>query len=304
MPSLFCFGLGYSARHTIADWGGELDRIAGTLRDPGEAARIVRDGLAGKAIDAIAFDGTRAPPTIADKLAESDLLLVSVPPEPEGDPVLRCCAEAIAGSPRLHTIVYLSTVGVSGDLGGAWVDESTAPTPITERSAERLAAEQAWSALGRRAGKSMAILRLSGIYGPGRNALIQVAHSSARRIVKPGQVFNRVHVTDIAAAIRASFARRADGVFNVTDDAPTPPGEPIAFAAELLGVPPPPEVAFAHAARTMTPMALSFYGESKRVRNEKMKRALGVVLRYPTYREGLRALFEAGDHRREEAPGS
>ena len=136
-----------------------------------------------------------------------------------------------------------------------------------ERSRERLDAEQAWTALGARAGKPVAILRLSGIYGPGQNALMQVARGSAKRIDKPGQVFNRIHVADIAQAIDAAFARRADGIFNVTDDEPTPQGVPIAFAADLLGVAPPPEIPFAEAAKAMTPMALSFYGESKRVRN-------------------------------------
>jgi nucleoside-diphosphate-sugar epimerase len=140
-------------------------------------------------------------------------------------------------------------------------------------------------------------LRLSGIYGPGQNALLQVARGSARRIDKPGQFFNRIHVADIAQAIEAAFERGADGVFNVTDDDPTPQGVPVEFAAGLLGVVPPPQIPFAEAARTMTPMGLSFYGESKRVHNDRLKRELGVTLRHPTYREGLRALFEAGEGR-------
>ena len=143
---------------------------------------------------------------------------------------------------------------------------------------------------GQRAGKPVAIFRLSGIYGPGQNALIQVARGSARRIDKPGQVFNRIHVEDIAQAIDAAFTQRADGVFNVTDDEPTPQGVPVAFAADLLGVAPPPEMPFAEAAKSMSPMALSFYAESKRVRNDKLKRELGVHFRYPSYKEGLRAL--------------
>jgi nucleoside-diphosphate-sugar epimerase len=201
-------------------------------------------------------------------------------------------ADTIAAAPSLASIVYLSTVGVYGDHAGAWVDEATPPAPVSARSRERLAAEQAWAALGTQAGKAVAVLRLSGIYGPDRNALLQVARGTARRIDKPGQVFNRVHVADIAQAIEAAFAQRADGVFNVTDDAPTPPGEPTVFAAELLGVAPTPLVAFEEAAKTMSPMALSFYAESKRVRNDRMKRALGVRLRYPTYREGLSALLQ------------
>ena len=250
-----------------------------------------------KEIDAVAFDGATAP-DLDEKLDESDFLLVSVPPDRAGDPVLRHYAGALAGASRLRSIVYLSTVGVYGDHGGGWVDESTDPRPADGRSRERLDAERAWRALAADSGKTLATLRLSGIYGPGRNALIQVAGFTAKRIVKPGQIFNRIHVTDIAEAIQASLARRADGVFNVTDDEPTPQGEPIAFAAELLGIAPPPEIPFAEAAKTMTPMALSFYRESKRVRNDKMKREFGLSpLRYPTYREGLSALFAAGDHR-------
>ena len=194
----------------------------------------------------------------------------------------------------LSWIGYLSTVGVYGDHAGDWVDEETPATPVSPRSRERFEAEQAWTALGRRAGKAVAILRLSGIYGPGQNALVQVRRGSAKRIDRPGQVFNRIHVSDIAQAIDAAFVRHADGIFNVTDDEPTPQGVPIAAAAALLGVLPPPEVPFAEAAKAMTPMALSFYGESKRVRNAKLKHELGVALRYPTYREGLRALLDEG----------
>jgi len=297
MPNLFCFGLGYAARRAIADWDNDTDRIAGTVREVETAKRISRDGIGAKQIQAIAFDSAGHAPDIAAEFASIDLLLVSVPPDQQGDPVLRCFAEALARSPRLTTIVYLSTVGVYGDYHGAWVDESIEPRPVSERSRARLEAERAWAALATRTGRALAILRLAGIYGPGRNALIRVASLTAKRIVKPGQVFNHVHVADIAATIHASFAQRANGIFNVADDEPTAPGEPIRFAAELLGLAPPPEVRFEQVARTMSPMAQSFYGESKRVRNEKIKRELGVRLRYPTYREGLTALFAQGDHR-------
>jgi nucleoside-diphosphate-sugar epimerase len=151
-------------------------------------------------------------------------------------------------------------------------------------------AERAWQDLGDRRGIPVAILRLAGIYGPGQNALVQIASGRTRRIVKPGQIFNRIHVDDIAQAIDAAFARRASGLFNVADDEPTPPGEPIAFAAQLMGVAPPPEIAFDNAAASMSPMALSFWRECRRVHNDKLKRVLGVSLLYPTYRDGLRAL--------------
>jgi nucleoside-diphosphate-sugar epimerase len=295
MPNLFCFGLGTSAAHYIAEFGARFTRIAGTVRTREKAAAIAASRIGGN-IEALVFDGTDAAPEVVAAVTDASALLVSVPPR-ENDPVLTCFADTIAGAPHLRAIVYLSTVGVYGDHGGAWVDEATPPAPVSERSRERLGAEQAWAALGARAGKPVAILRLSGIYGPGQNALTQLARGTAKRIDKPGQVFNRIHVADIAQAIDAALARRADGIFNVTDDEPTAQGTPIAYAAGLLGVAPPPEIPFAEAAKAMTPMGLSFYGESKRVRNAKLKSELGIVLRYPTYREGLRALFAAGEGR-------
>ena len=298
MPTLFCFGLGYSAQHYIAEFGARFDRIAGTVRARAKAAAVAGAGVGGHKVEAFVFDG-EASPEVGAAVMDAAAVLVSVPPHEDGDPVLVHFAETIAGAPQLQAIVYLSTVGIYGDHGGAWIDETTPAAPVSDRSRERLAAEQQWSALGARARKAVAILRLSGIYGPGQNALMQVARGTAKRIDKPGQVFNRIHVADIGRAIDAAFARRANGVFNVTDDAPTPQGTPIAFAAELLGVAPPPEMPFAEAAESMSPMALSFYGESKRVRNDKLKRELGVALRYPTYREGLRGLFASQEGRSE-----
>jgi NAD-dependent epimerase/dehydratase family protein len=299
MANLFCFGIGYTAEHYVANWGIHLDRVAGTVRDGEKAARLTQSGLGATKVAAFAFDGVTGRGEIADQLAEADFLLVSIPPDAHGDPVLRLYGDALARAARLQAIVYLSTVGVYGDHDGGWVDETTAPMPVNQRSLARLDVERDWAALAAQAGKCLAILRLSGIYGPVRNALRQLASPAAKRILKPGQVFNRIHVADIADAIQASFARQADGIFNVTDDLPTPPGEPIAFAADLLGIAPPPEMPFEQAAKTMTAIALSFYGESKRVRNHKMKRELDLEpLRYPTYREGLRALFSAGDHQK------
>jgi len=299
MPTLFCFGLGYSAAHTIATFGARFDRIAGTVTTREKAAAIAAAGIGGHTVEAFVFDGSEAPPQINAALMNATAVLLSVPPRENGDPVLAQFADTVAAAPNLQTIVYLSTVGVYGDHGGGWVDETTRATPVLERGRERLAAEQAWAALGARAGTPVAILRLSGIYGPGQNALMQVSRGSAKRIDKPGQVFNRIHVADVAQAIDASFSRRADGVFNVTDDEPTAQGAPIALAADLLGVAPPPHIPFAEAAQEMSPMALSFYGECKRVKNAKLKCELGIDLRYPTYRDGLRALFADGDGRSE-----
>ena len=181
-----------------------------------------------------------------------------------------------------------------GDHKGEWVDETTKPAPVSERSRERFAAEQEWIALGKRAEKAVVILRLSGIYGPGQNAIAQLRSGRAKRIDRPGQFFNRIHVADIAQAIDAAIAKSANGILNVTDDKPTAQGVPIAFAAELLGIEPPPQIPFAEAAKDMNEMALSFYGESKRVRNDRLKRELGVTLRYPSFREGLRGLLASG----------
>lgn len=294
MSSLFCFGLGYSASHYVTMFGGRFDRLGGTVTTREKAAAIASAGIGGHRVEAFVFDGGDMTPELTAAVTDAHALVVSVPPAGSGDPVLAACATTIAGAPDLLGIVYLSTVGVYGDHAGAWVDEATPAAPVSARSRDRLAAEQAWTALGARAGKPVAILRLSGIYGPGQNALIQVQRGSARRIDKPGQVFNRIHVGDIAQAIDAALVRRASGLFNVTDDEPTAQGVPIAFAAELLGVAPPPELPFAQAAQGMSPMALSFYDESKRVRNAKLKTELGVTLRYPTYREGLRALLQDG----------
>jgi nucleoside-diphosphate-sugar epimerase len=288
---LICFGLGYSAQHFVEIFGWKkFDRIVGTVRGA-ERAAALQAHPSGR-LKALIFDGSAVTPDLRSAIAESDAALVSVPPDDNGDSVLRACGDILAQAQRLRAIVYLSTIGVYGDRGGAWVDETTPPQPGAARSRERLAAEQAWLDFGARHNIAVAILRLAGIYGPGQNALVQIASGKARRIVKPGQVFNRIHVGDIAQAIDAAFTRRASGIFNVADDEPTPPADPIVFAAQLMGVEPPPEIPFAQAAVTMSPMALSFWQECRRVKNDKLKRELGVSLRYPTYREGLRALFE------------
>jgi nucleoside-diphosphate-sugar epimerase len=289
---LICFGLGYSAEHFVEEFGRKrFDRIVGTVRGA-ERAAALNVHPSGR-LTALIFDGSLATPDLRSAIAEADAALVSVPPDENGDPVLHACGDVLAHAQRLRGIVYLSTIGVYGDRGGAWVDEETPPQPGAARSRERLAAEQAWQEFGTRHNIAVAILRLAGIYGPGQNALVQIASGKARRIVKPGQVFNRIHVGDIAEAIDAAFTRQASGIFNVADDEPTPPADPIVFAAQLMRVEPPPEIPFEQAAPSMSPMVLSFWQECRRARNDKLKRELGVSLRYPTYREGLRALFEA-----------
>jgi nucleoside-diphosphate-sugar epimerase len=291
MSTLICFGLGYSAEHFVAAFGDGFDRIVGTVRTA-ERATVLNAHLAGR-LKALIFDVAVAPPELSTAIADAEFVLCSVPPDEAGDPVLAAFGDAFSHARRLRSIVYLSTVGVYGDHGGEWVDEETPAKPESPRSRVRLAAERAWQELGAHRGIAVAILRLAGIYGPGQNALTQIARGTARRIVKPGQVFNRIHVDDIAQAIDAAFAAAASGIFNIADDEPTPAGEPLAFAARLLGVEPPPEIPFDQATSSMSPMALSFWQECRRVRNQKLKRDLGVVLRYPTYREGLRFLSEA-----------
>jgi len=285
MQTLVCLGLGYCAAHYVSI-SKQFDRVIGTTRSLRDTAHPNE-----RRVELIAFDGTTASAEIIARVEESDVLLISAPPGESGDPVLACLAAAIARG-RTRAIVYLSTIGVYGDSGGAWVDEDTEPRPESPRSVARVAAEEAWRRFGAEHGKSVAILRLAGIYGPGRNAFVTLANGTAHRIVKPGQVFNRIHVTDITQAIEACFVQPIAGVFNLADDEPAPPQDVIAFAADLMGKAPPPEIPFDQARAGMSAMAQSFYAENRRVRNGKLKQTLGVRLAYPTYREGLRALFD------------
>jgi nucleoside-diphosphate-sugar epimerase len=281
---LFIFGLGYSglaiARAAqAAGWS-----VAGTVRTADKAASLRAHG-----IEAHPFDGSR--PVDPAVLRDTAHVLCTIAPGSGGDPALGASAGALRDAGWLG---YLSTTGVYGDRGGAWVDEDTPPRPAQPRSVERLAAEQAWQALGQRSGAAVTLFRLPGIYGPGRSALDQVRAGTARRIDKPGQVFSRIHVADIAGAVLAAMARDGSGgIFNVADDLPAPSGDVVAYACELLGRPVPPAIPWAEAEPTLGPMARSFYAESRRVRNERMKRELGVTLRYPTYREGLEAILAA-----------
>ncbi|MCZ0735904.1 SDR family oxidoreductase [Phreatobacter sp. AB_2022a] len=292
MTTLLIFGLGYSSQATVRAAEGRYDKIVATVRTADRAARFTANGVAGQPVTALPFDGSDLSEALAAAIGEADDVLVSAPPDASGDPVLKRCAAALAAR-RPRAIAYLSTVGVYGDHGGGWVDETTAPKPVSPRSVERLEAEAAWTAFGRSAGVPVSILRLSGIYGPGNNALVNVARGTARRIIKPGQVFNRIHVDDIAAAVLASFDKRFDGVVNVTDDEPAPAQDVVAYAAELLGVAVPPDIPIEAAG--LSPMGLSFYGECKRVANRRLKGELSVNLKHPNFRTALRALAAGGD---------
>jgi len=286
MTTLLCFGLGYSARRYVADFGASYSSIFGTSRSaerPGELAETRETPN----MTRLMFDGTRVSNDLVSALRRADHVLISIPPGPRGDPVLQTLSEEFAWLPQLQTIVYLSSVGVYGDRAGAEVDETTPPAPKAQRTLARHAAERAWQALAGEIGKPLAVLRLAGIYGPGRNVLVKLAEGRALRVVKPDQVFNRIHVADVGQAIEAAFARRANGVFNVADDEPCGADDIIVYAAQLMGMEPPPTISFSDAAASMSPMARSFYAENKRVRNEKLKKELGVRLLYPSYRCGL-----------------
>lgn len=282
--NLFIFGLGFTGRRFAERARDRFQTVRGTVTDPASAARIATEtGFTMRAFGPEADD-----PRIADDLADTDALLVSAPPSERGDPVLRRYEDAIAAS-RVGWIGYLSTIGVYGDQGGAWIDEATPAAPRSARSRIRLEAEAAWFDLGARTGKAVQVFRLSGIYGPGRNPIVKLREGRSQRIVKAGQVFNRIHVDDIATTLMASLDRpRPGAVYNVTDDEPAPPQIVTEHAAALASLPLPPEVDFETA--DLSPMARSFYGENKRVRNRLIRDELGVALAYPTYREGLAAL--------------
>ena len=287
--NLFVFGMGYSARAVHRRMAARLDHISGTTRSAQKAAGLEEGG-----IEAFVFDGARRDPRIAEALPSANHVLASIGPDEtlDGvcDPVLRHYRNDLTAA-RPVAVVYLSTVGVYGDHGGAWVDEESPCRPVSKRSKWRLAAEAAWQRFATETGIPVAIIRLSGIYGPGRGLFQKLKEGTSRRIIKPGQVFNRIHVDDIAQITEAAFDRRASGLFNGTDDEPAPPQDVIVHAAGLLGIEPPPEVPFEDA--DLSAMARTFYGENKRVRNEKIKTELGVSLAFPTYREGLAAILAA-----------
>ena len=286
MNRLFAFGLGFSALTLAKRLSAEGWQIAGTARDDGKVERLRREGY-----DVVRFSGDAGDKALAQHLAGATHLIHSIPPGPGGDPVLNSFREEIAALPSLEWAGYLSTVGVYGDQEGGWVDESTAPNPNSARAGARVAAEQDWLQFGRETGVPVHVFRLAGIYGPGRCVFDKLRAGTARRINKDGQVFSRIHVEDIASVLEASIERpRGGAIYNVADDEPAAPGDVVAYAAELMGMPPPPEIAFADA--DLTPMARSFYEGSRRIKNARIKSELGVKLRYPTYREGLTALLE------------
>jgi nucleoside-diphosphate-sugar epimerase len=289
---VFIFGAGYSGK-AFSRANPQSIPVLGTTRSLEKFHALKLAGT-----KPLLFDGALTS-EIGDALAKTTHLVISVAPDEAGDPVLNAAGEAIrARMPALQWIGYLSTVGVYGDHDGAWVDETAECKPVSKRSVMRAAAEQEWLKLGQAIGKPVAILRLSGIYGPGRNALVNLEDGTARRLVKPGQVFNRIHCDDIAGALWQLIGGNTGGIFNVTDDEPAPPQDVVAYAAGLMGVEPPPEIAFETA--QLSPMARSFYGENKRVANAAIK-AAGYRFRFPDYRAAFDHMWASGDWREGEA---
>lgn len=291
---LFVFGLGFSARAFASQMHAKGWQVSGTTRSADKAEVLHAEGF-----EPFLYAG-KPNAEIAAALAAADAILISIAPDPEGanghmayggDLVLTDFADTFKTLPKKPWLGYLSTVGVYGNHDGAWVDETGECRPISKRSRARVAAENAWQALAKSVNLKLGIFRLSGIYGPGRNPLEKVARGAGRRINKPGQVFNRIHVDDIAQALVAAVEKNCEGVFNITDDEPAPPQDVVAHAAELLNMDVPPLIPFEDA--ELSAMGRSFYGENKRVSNAKSKTVLGMQYTVPNYRSGMkRALHD------------
>ena len=280
---MLVFGHGYCAGFLTPLLRARGWQVLGTTR--GDPDRVAQAGAL-----PLIWPGDDA--RLHKEIATADAILVSAAPGPGGDPVLAAFHDDLVGA-KPRWLGYLSTTGVYGDRNGGWVDEDSPLDATGPRGQTRIRAEGDWRSLADRAGLPLHIFRLAGIYGPGRGPFEKVRNGTARRIIKPGQVFSRIHAEDIAQVLLASLDRPAPGTaYNLCDDDPAPPQDVLAHAAELLGLPPPPQVAFEDA--QMTPMARSFYADSKRVSNRRIKEDLGIVLRHPDYRSGLAAIL-AGD---------
>ena len=283
--NLFCFGLGYCADYLSAKLIKQGWQVSATCRTSEKAAVLEALG-----IRPVLLSGKKV--TVTD-LGKADHILISAPPEQDGsDPVLNFAEAALAAlQDQIKWVGYLSTTGVYGDHQGAWIDEETPPGLLSERGQRRVVADAQWAATG----LPMHYFRLAGIYGPGRNSLRALQNGTARRVVKQGQVFSRIHLVDITRILEASMANpNAGRAYSVCDDTPAPPQDVVTYAAELMGVSPPALQDFATA--ELSPMARSFYGENKRIRNNRIKEELGVSLEYPDYRAGLSALWESGTY--------
>ena len=284
---LFCFGHGYVASALATAVALDGWRCAGTCRSETKCRNLSAMDIA-----AYLFDRDLPLANFAEVLSEFTHVLVSAPPDEIGDPVIDHHFDDLSEHGRLQWIGYLSTTGVYGDCNGDWVDETAPIRPTSERGNRRAAAESRWLEFGQNTGVVVQIFRLAGIYGPGRNPLAHLRAGTARRIYKEGQVFGRIHIDDVVAALRASIAYpKPSAIYNVADDLPSPPDEVISYAAQLLGMEPPllEDIKTAE----MSDIGRSFYMENKRVSNRRLKDELGVTLKYPNYRVGLRALLKS-----------
>lgn len=284
---VFFFGMGYSSlasARAIHELIGKDIPIAGTSRTEERVEQ-----LADSAYRIHVFDGEGPGTRLDEDLTKATHVILSIPPDEQGDPALIHHRASLDAARDLEWIAYYSTVGVYGDFSGAWIDESADTNPINRRSRQRVEAEMAWRDYAASRGVPLLILRLAGIYGPGRSAFDKLRDGTARRIVKAGQVFNRIHVEDIGRVTAMAARQKLAGTFNLADDEPAPPQDLVTQAARLMGVAPPPETPFE--AAEMTEMARSFYSDNKRVSNKAIKEALGIELLYPTYRQGLDAIY-------------
>lgn len=277
---LLILGIGYSGLAIAKEWPGE---VVGTTRSAQKVAELAKQG-----INAVIFDGALTN-ELAEHLASATHVVISASPSADGDPVLAAIPDFFERTAALQWLGYLSTVGVYGDFEGAWISENTAPKPVSKRGQWRAEAENQWSELATDNNVPFSIFRLAGIYGPGRSTFDKIRNGASRRIVKSGQVFNRIHVEDIAQIVNKAAQLKAVGVFNGADNEPAPPNLVIEHAAKMLGIDPPPEEPIETA--DMTPMARSFYGDNKRCGNARLKKDLGISLRHPTYREGLASIL-------------
>ena len=282
---LFVFGLGYSALATARRLMADGWQVAGTTRSKEKQAALKAQG-----ISAHLYAEGALSPSLLHELEDVTHLLQSIAPGSNGDQVI-AGLQAISVPGKLCWIGYYSTVGVYGDFKGEWIDESANCAPVNPRSQARIVAERDWGAYADCHELPLFILRLAGIYGPGRSTFDKLRKGTSRRIIKSGQVFNRIHVDDIGEITRQAARQQLAGIFNGADDEPAPPQDVIVYAAEMLGVGAPPELPFETA--EMTPMARSFYADNKRVSNQAIKQALGYSFKFPTYRQGLRSVFEA-----------
>jgi nucleoside-diphosphate-sugar epimerase len=285
--NVFFFGLGFSslAALTALRIGQQTVNISGSVRTKDKADRLTREG-----VKAHVFDGTRAGETLGGDVRAASHVIFSIAPGAEGDPALIHHRADLDAASDLQWLCYYSTVGVYGDFGGEWIDEMAPLVPRNERSDRRVLAEQAWRDYAAQRGVPLTILRLAGIYGPGRSTFDKLRDGTAKRVIKPEQVFNRIHVDDIGRVTALAAEARLDGTFNLADDEPAPPQDLVTLAAEMMGVEPPEAIPFD--AAEMTPMQRSFYADNKRVSNRAIKQALGIELLYPDYRKGLAAVWE------------